>query len=239
MNTLLRVALVGLCLIAPATYSPASCAAATKTYEYIQAESLDLAIVLPPPPANGSKQISDEIKELLDLQRSRTDSQVKSAIEDTELSAFRFDDVLGARFNEANLPVTAAFFKAALENAGAIVDPVKKFWNRPRPYVIDSTIRPCVAKPAIASYPSGHSTDGNLIAILLANMVPEKREDLFKRGWKFAFNRMIGGVHYRSDIEAGRIAATVIAVEFFKSQRFIKEYSKAKRELRTALGYRN
>ena len=239
MNTILKVAVVGICLMAPVMSSCCSCTISTKAHGYIQAKSLDLTAVLPPPPAKDSKQTSDEIKELLELQRSRTTAQEDSARADKDITVFRFRDVLGAPFDSANLPITAAFFKAALENERVIIDPVKNFWNRPRPYVVDSSIHPCLEKPTIASYPSGHSTAGNFMAILLAAMVPEKKNELFERGWKFAFNRMIGGVHYRSDIEAGRIAATVIAVEFLKDRKFMCEYSKAKRELRTALGYRN
>jgi acid phosphatase (class A) len=239
MNTILKIAVVGICLMAPVMCSCISCTVSTKAHVYIQTKSLDLTAVLPPPPAKGSKQTSDEIKELLELQRSRTTAQESLAIADQKITVFRFGDVLGASFDSTKLPITAAFFKAALENERAIIDPVKNFWNRPRPYVVDSSIHPCLEKPAIASYPSGHSTAGNFMAILLAAMVPEKKNELFERGWKFAFNRMIGGVHYRSDIEAGRIAATVIAVEFFKNREFMCEYSKARREIRKALGYIN
>jgi acid phosphatase (class A) len=75
------------------------------------------------------------------------------------------------------------------------------------------------------------------MTVLLAQMIPEKREELFARGWKFALNRVVGGVHYRSDVEAGRIAGTVLACEIFKSPSFKKEFEKARVELRGALGY--
>jgi acid phosphatase (class A) len=68
-------------------------------------------------------------------------------------------------------------------------------------------------------------------------MIPDKREELFMRGWKFALNRVVGGVHYRSDVEAGRIAGTVLAHEILKRPSFKKEFEKARAELRGALGY--
>ena len=75
-----------------------------------------------------------------------------------------------------------------------------------------------------------------MLAIILANMVPEKRAAIFDRGWDFALNRVIGGVHYRSDIEAGRIAATLIAGEMFNDSVFLGDFEKAKSEVRKVLG---
>jgi acid phosphatase (class A) len=50
-------------------------------------------------------------------------------------------------------------------------------------------------------------------------------------------NRVISGVHYRSDIEAGRICGTVVAAELLKDHKFMKKFEAAKAELRAALGY--
>jgi len=75
------------------------------------------------------------------------------------------------------------------------------------------------------------------MGILLANMVPEKKTEIFKRSWAYAQNRVIGGVHYRSNIEAGRISGTVIAAMLMKDKNFAQDFAAAKAELRTALGY--
>ena len=49
-----------------------------------------------------------------------------------------------------------------------------------------------------------------MTAILLAAMVPEKRAEIFARGWEYGENRLVAGVHFPSDIESGRIAATAV-----------------------------
>jgi acid phosphatase (class A) len=203
---------------------------------YIALGEIDLTKLLAPPPPQNSEQTKKELEEILQWQKMRTKVQIDSAIADQEADVFLFANVLGEKFNKKNLPMTTAFFQKAVENAKGILDPSKDFWNRPRPYIFDSLVHPCVDKPKNSSYPSGHSTIGNLFAILLANMVPEKNSEIFQRGWKFALNRVIGGVHYRSDIEGGRIAATVIAAALFKSNDFKTDFEKAKTELRKALG---
>ena len=67
-------------------------------------------------------------------------------------------------------------------------------------------------------YPSGHANAGYTIAIVLAQMVPEKRAEIFARAQAFALNRVIGGVHFRSDIEAGRLSGTLIAAAMFRQR---------------------
>jgi acid phosphatase (class A) len=66
-------------------------------------------------------------------------------------------------------------------------------------------------------------------------MVPERAADLYARGESFALNRVIGGVHYPTDIEAGKLSATLIAEKMFTSFEFRKDFEKARNELRRAL----
>jgi len=153
------------------------------------------------------------------------------------LSAFRFADVLGPRFSENNLSLSAAFFSRVVDTANAVVGPAKAAWNRPRPYDFDSRVIPCVSKPTNASYPSGHSTVGYVLAIVLTQIVPEKRAELFARAQEYALNRVVGGVHYRSDIDAGRICGTLIAAAMFKQPSFHSDLSAAISEVRSVLGY--
>jgi acid phosphatase (class A) len=53
---------------------------------------------------------------------------------------------------------------------------------------------------AHSSYPSGHATFGTLCAILLTEMVPEKRAALFARNRDYEHSRMVVGAHYPSDL---------------------------------------
>jgi acid phosphatase (class A) len=204
---------------------------------YVPATDVDLTKILPPPPAQDSVRTKNEIAEILDFQESRTDKMVKYAQADQEISVFRFSDIMGDKFTRENLPFTEEFFHNVTANASIISGPAKDFWKRPRPSVYDPRVKPCVKVPPNAAYPSGHSTAGNLMAIILANMVPEKSAEIYGRGWDFAVNRIIGGVHYRSDSEAGRMAATVIAAFMFKNPDFLADYERAKAEIRRALGY--
>ena len=56
------------------------------------------------------------------------------------------------------------------------------------------------------------------------------------RAWFYGENRIIGGIHYRSDIEAGRIAGSVIAASIMEQPEFQAEFTAAQAELRKVLG---
>ena len=87
-----------------------------------------------------------------------------------------------------------------------------------------------------SNYPSGHSTVGTLMGIELSSMLPEKRAEIMARAWEYARNRVVGGIHYPSDIEMGRISGTVIAQTISTHPDFSQEFEAAKAELRAALG---
>jgi acid phosphatase (class A) len=197
----------------------------------------DMSLLLAPPPAQDSEQTKNELAELKSIQSTRTKDQEAYAQGDVEKNVFRFKNVMGEKFTAENLPLTAALFDKALKAAKATVDPAKDVYDRPRPFVYDPAVKPSVTLDKSPSYPSGHATAGTVMAILLANMVPEKKDEIFKRGWEYAFNRVVGGVHYRSDVEAGRITGTVVAALLMKDKKFMKDFEAAKTELRTALGY--
>ena len=105
------------------------------------------------------------------------------------------------------------------------------------PHDAASPCLPAEATPAYSySYPSGHSTFGVMTAILLANMVPEKRSELFARGWDYGQSRVVGGVHFPTDVESGRIEATAMVALMMQNADFRTDLASAKMELRKGLG---
>jgi acid phosphatase (class A) len=72
--------------------------------------------------------------------------------------------------------------------------------------------------------------------VVLSNMVPEKRREIMARAWAYGENRIIGGIHFRTDVEAGRIAGTIIAARLMEQPDFQAVFAVAKAELRKVLG---
>jgi acid phosphatase (class A) len=204
---------------------------------YSDNKEINLLLLLPPPPALNSERMKAELGEILTIQVTRTKEMEARAIADATESIWRFADVVDSpKFTAAALPKFAAFFERVVETEGAVVDPAKDVWKRLRPHLYSDLVKPVVPLSKSGSYPSGHATVGTLMGIELANMLPEKRAEIMARAWEFARNRVVGGVHYPSDIEMGRISGTVIAQTISTHPDFSQEFEAAKAELRVALG---
>jgi acid phosphatase (class A) len=212
-------------------------APAVAACEYVSREQVDLAHVLPPPPQPDSETQSRELREVLDLQAKRTPQQAERAVGDNKSAVKRFADAVGIDIGKKKLPRTAAFLKGVTSNASAVIP--KDAWNRQRPFVVSTDVHPIGKTPKSASYPSAHATRGYLVALVLAEMLPEKRDALLARGREYGENRIIAGDHFRSDVEAGRRAAEAIEKAMLQSSSFRHDLANAKSELRPALGLAN
>ncbi len=214
--------------------------AAENKNPFITAKDLDLVHLLPQPPANDSAQTRRELGEVLTLQVTRTPAMEERSIADAVEDIWRFREVLPlsmqAKFNKEALPKLAAFFERVKASEGAVVDPAKDYWKRPRPHQLSDLVKPCVKLSASGAYPSGHATAGYLMATVLAEMIPEKRVEIFDRASEYAENRVIGGIHFRSDIVAGRTAGSLITAALIQKNDYKTEFANAKTELRAQLG---
>ncbi|GLQ87133.1 acid phosphatase [Dyella flagellata] len=193
--------------------------------------------LLPPPPAAGSAAAQRDLQAVLAVQHSRSAEDMAAAKADAEHSVFRFADAMGLTAQASTLPKTAAFFERVAKFDKLEVKQAKMYWQRPRPSVVSTQVHALSKeKPGDWSYPSGHATFGYTTAVLLANMLPEKRAAIFARADLYAQHRVVMGVHFPSDIEAGKLAGTVIAAELLQDAQWQADYNAARSELRKALG---
>ncbi|MBB6411756.1 acid phosphatase [Mesorhizobium sangaii] len=213
-----------------------SAAQAEDAQPFVTNKDVDLTMILPPPPANDSAQTKAELGEVLTLQVTRTPEMVASAVADAEENVWRFANVMGPKFNKETLPKFSAFFDRVVATEGAVVDPAKDVWKRPRPHQLSDLVKPAVKLSSSGSWPSGHATVGTMMGIILSDMVPEKRAEIMARAAEYAHNREVGGIHYASDVEMGKISGSVIAAVLLNRDDFKAEYDVAKAELRSDLG---
>jgi acid phosphatase (class A) len=203
---------------------------------YISVTAVDLSELLPPPPAKGSAAAQEDLDAVLRAQAARTPDSVAGAKADALVSVFRFADVLGPAFLSHRLPRTSALFTRVGRDATAIGRRAKDYWKRPRPYRFSDQVRPILDVSTGGSYPSGHAMFGCMTAVLLGVMVPEQRTALLERGTVYARNRVVGGVHYPTDVEAGCIGGKIVAAVLLQSPVFQGDFAAARDETRRALG---
>ncbi len=210
------------------------------TAHCVDARTLDLRRILPSAPAAGSPQERADLEEMLRIQARRTGAQVERARRDAKLDILGFAAALGlpSGVAAARLPRTVALFRQLTIDEFAVLDPAKREFARPRPFTVDPRLHPVIARPHSLSYPSGHATWAYTTALVLADMVPERRQQLLERAGEYAYDRIVAGVHYPSDVDAGRLAGTALAAMLFTCRPFEKDEAAARAELREALGPR-
>lgn len=191
-------------------------ALAAEPGRYLRAEDIDVAALIPVAPADDSLTTAADLEVVYQLQQRRTPDQLELATIYVADSVFKFDTVLGSWFTATDLPFTGEFFRQIHADRFAISSRGKEIWRRPRPPLLDPRIHAAIELPASGSYPSGHATQAFLCAGLLAEIFPEHREALRRRAELVAWSRVVGGVHYPSDIVAGRMLGDRLAQEFLR-----------------------
>lgn len=201
---------------------------------YVSHESVDITRVLPAPPSPGSTEQRLDLDAVLSAQSHRTAVQEKSALAENDLSVFQFSEVLGASFTAEKLPATANLFKRIQEDSIDVLGPAKEQWKRPRPFLTSDQVKPVGAKPGSASYPSGNSLLGYVYAVVLAQILPAQRDAIFNKGLDIGNARVVAGVHYPTDVAAGRLAAVEIVAKLGNSPAYAVDLKAATQELLAA-----
>ena len=193
---------------------------------------------LSPPPCDSCAEAKVEMDELRTIERNRTEAQAKHALADYEISVTRFLDGADIKFDAAAFAKCKPFFDKFSEKTKAAAEHAKDAFCRRRPYnVPGNDLKPLQTGKNSPSYPSGHATYGAAIGAVLAQMVPEKRAILYSRSADYGHSRMVAGVHYRSDVEAGKLLGLEVATEAFaRDDAFRSAFPDAAKCVREALG---
>jgi len=168
----------------------------------------------PVPPAFGSAAFLTDLAEVSSISLTRTPAQVVTAVfwnlPAGTISALGYWDVLATQYiGEHNLDERAAAHVFALTNA-ATLDAVIGCWEAKFSYFY---IRPSQANPAITlpiglpnhpSYPSGHSCVSGAAVEVLSGFFPEHAATLSAQLGEAGLSRILAGIHYRFDINAGQ-----------------------------------
>lgn len=155
-----------------------------------------------PAPAPNSLQAKEDMAIVRWLQDHRTPEVIANAYQVLNKSLLRFDVALGANLDE-DAPLLSQALVQVAEPVIGVQQQIKSIYKRPRPFVADLRVQPCIPKEPGYAYPSGHATFYSTTGSLLAALLPERRERLMMIGRAVATNRVSCAMHYPSDIEAG------------------------------------
>lgn len=209
----------------------------TRVCHYLPGDPSEFVALFAPPPAPDSAQTRRELAELLELQRTRTEADVAAAQADRKKDISRFHAALGFDAGHPpKLPKLESLLEDVEHDVSIYVRAAKHQFRRLRPYEIEPDLEPCIGDvQGDLSYPSGHATYGYVLAALATRLVPERGAALALRADEYARQRTVCGVHFPSDIEAGRRGAQWLASQIEDNPGYVRDANAAMEELRNAL----
>ena len=180
--------------------------------------------VLPMPPTNSSERTKAELEYLMTLIPERKNHQ-KEIEAEVMVSHFRWGEYTYKQLTtDKKFKHTSKLVLEAYDELGVVCFVFKERFNRVRPSILAEKygmkLGTVVKIPGHPAYPSGHATGAFTMAYLLQELDPDKAEIYRKDAERMARNREIGGLHYPSDTEAGRLLARQIVDSLLESEAY-------------------
>lgn len=227
------------CSAAAILVGPASAQEAAKprpAAAFLSATELDSSRFLPIPPAEGSAAVEAELAELHAMEAARTPAALAHArSDDVTKDASIFAEAMGPGFDLKALPATARLMAEVRKEEKVAADLAKAHFQRKRPWIVDASLQSCSKEDEpLSSYPSGHTTMGYAMAVVLADLAPDKAPALLARAAEYGASRLTCGMHFRTDVIAGQVLGTTVGIELLHNPAFRADRDAALAELRTA-----
>ena len=198
----------------------------------------DATKFIPAPPDTSSIAYLNDFNRYQWGKSMRNTVRGKQAIYDASVD---IDSVLNGFSDAFGMPITKSttpelyYLMERVENDGSLsVRSAKKKYMRKRPYVQfgEGTAVPHEEEELrhTGSFPSGHTARGWAMALVLAEINPERQDEILVRGYEYGESRVIAGFHYQSDVDAARLAASAAVARLHADEAFRKQLDKAKKE---------
>lgn len=147
-----------------------------------------------------------------------------------------FEVAYGQTISLEETPELYVLLECAAQDASISLRAIKQKYHRLRPYVFfdEPTLIPADEKDLRlnGSYPSGHSVAGFTFALILAELAPERQNELFQRGLDFGQSRVIANYHWQSDVDAARVIAAMVVARLHACDAFREQLNRARQERR-------
>jgi acid phosphatase (class A) len=210
---------------------------------YLDRKALpDSLALVPPPPAPGSARHAADLEAHRQTRAWRDTPRWTVATKDVNLkfpeAAGVFSCALDIPISQEATPHLNMLLRRTLIDAGLATYKAKDHYARKRPFAQlgETTCSPKeeahLAKDG--SYPSGHAALGWAWGLILTGVAPDKADALLQRAHAFGDSRMVCGVHWQSDLEAGRVVGAATVARLQSDPVFQAQAQRAKAEIDAA-----
>ncbi len=175
---------------------------APENYEMLNCSYVDAPVQIPP--ANSSGQTMAELETIAAAEAlHKNPGKLEHKYDDDYLQWFK------KCIEKAGLEYDEVYFRNLIKDVGSISIRLKYKFNRPRPFQLGPVLGIDVTKyqsdsAKTPAFPSGHTMGSTLVACILSKKYPELKDKLMKIADKVSLSRVVGGHHYKSDIDYGK-----------------------------------
>lgn len=196
---------------------------------------------LPPPPPAGSHAQQADSQAFAGTRALRGGSRWQLAHNDADLKPQHvindFSCAAGFALNADRLPALLDLLHTLSGPVEQRVTEEKNFWHRPRPFVGNQqdicTPDARTKLETSYAYPSGHTTWGWITASILASALPERASQIMQRARIFGESRIVCGVHWKSDVQAGYMNGAALFAALQGQPWFAEKMAAVRTELQT------
>ena len=187
--------------------------------EFAELEGINLFDIVRSPLKNSSDETKREINDIAKITQNRTPEEIQ-LVHKTDIDPLLLYHPVIDRLNM--VLDLKAFNTMYYRSLSEIIDHLKFYYNRPRPYqladMLSVSINRIITKThRTPSYPSGHTMYAALASEMLSDKYPQHKAELDKLSRMTGHARVLQGVHYPSD----NIASVKIVKKIFPN---IKKY---------------
>jgi hypothetical protein len=206
---------------------------------YLSTSGIDLTEVLPSAPKRGSPRYEADRRTFRETRKllatPRGTQAVNDVREDVPTMLADFSEAAGRSLTPDNTPALAALLTRMRPDVASAVNAAKNTWRRQRPFLIDrgAICQPREELPSY-DYPSGHASWGTSVALVLAELIPDRATQILARGRAYGDSRYVCGAHNMSAVEGGRFAGASMVARLHGDPAFRRDLETARRELGTS-----
>ena len=211
---------------------------------YLGNLALELAAVIPPPPAAESPDdIADRATYKASVSGVGSEAwalATKDRVEDAGIVG-RMQCAIGRSLTAEKYPRTLKLLAKSQHDLNLLLIQLKQQYNRPRPYtsdVLDAPVCDQVPPERRAqgrSYPSGHAAQSMLDGYVLASLLPDRAPAILLRARQYGDERVVCRVHNPSDVKASQLLSSVLFSRLQSDLKYQRDWKLARKELLATL----
>lgn len=204
---------------------------------YFGDQVMDTSTVVPPPPRPGSPQAEADRAIFTATRALEGTPRWEMAIGDLDerRAVYAMRCAIGVEIKDlGDAPQLSRVLLRVAPDITKAIDTPKAFYNRKRPY-LEQEGEICTARSEDLArspdYPSGHSSWGWAVGLILAELAPEQAVPILQRARAYGESRVVCGVHTASAVAAGRDNGAAVVAAMHGVPDFRMDMEAARTEL--------